>query len=404
MSYDEHPADTAQPPRGFAPATRERHHARVGVEGPKGAGKTRLAIQWAKIIAGQNPVAVIDTEHRRAAAYAPSPVETANSEPGSPPWDFWHHAWSGPFDPVVLVRKAEAAAEAVGPNGVIVIDSLTPFWSGRGGVQDIVDSSPSGWKVGAPVHRDMLEALSRLPCHLIVTIRSKTEHVIEEKDMGGRLVHTARRIGGAPDQRLGIDFEFEMIVTLDTDHLISVTASSCPPDFTMSSVESNYSVDMARAYAAWVESGIERIARADVNKILAQFDLVDDPPERTQIKLDFIAKFGAPDDILAEHAMAAQIWVTERVDAWLAPPEVRPTVAEPNVPAEQPTLPEAPAEDETIPFVGDGLEGRDKADLLHIARTLNVEVDGRWGSARIAAAIREGLPAEASADDEPIPA
>jgi len=141
-----------------------------------------------------------------------------------------------------------------------------------------------------------------------------------------------------------------------------------------------------------------------VNKIFVQFDLVDDPPERTQIKLDFIAKFGAPDDILAEHAMAAQIWVTERVDAWLAPPEVRPTVAEPNVPAEQPTLPEAPAEDETIPFVGDGLEGRDKADLLHIARTLNVEVDGRWGSARIAAAIREGLPAEASADDEPIPA
>jgi hypothetical protein len=403
MSYDEHPADT--PPRGFTPAVRERHHARVGVEGPKGAGKTRLAIQWARIIAGhENPVAVIDTEHRRAAAYAPSQYETASIELGRPPWDFWHHAWTGPFDPVVLVRRAEAAAEAVGPNGVIVIDSLTPFWSGRGGVQDIVDSSPSGWKVGAPVHRDMLEALSRLPCHLIVTIRSKTEHVIEEKDMGGRLVHTARRIGGAPDQRLGIDFEFEMVVTLDTDHLISVTASSCPPDFTLSSAEPSYSIDIAGAYAAWIESGIERIARSDVNKILSQFDRVDDPPERTQIKLDFIDKFGAPDDLLAEHAAAAMSWVNERVEAWLAPPEIRPTIAEPPTPAEQETLPEQPAEEE-IPFVGDGLEGRDKADLLHIARTLGVEVDGRWSAPRLAAAIRENLPAEAAADaEEPVPA
>lgn len=401
MTDTPHPAETAQPPRGFAPAVRERHHARVAVEGPKGAGKSRLALQWARILAGDNPIAAIDTEHRRLAAYAPGPGEQVSENPNMPPWDFWHHGWAGPFDPVALVRKAEAAADAVGPSGVVLIDSLTPFWSGRGGIQDIVDSSPSGWKVGSPVHRDMLDSLSRLPCHLIVTIRSKTEYAIEEKDVGGRVVPTMRRIGGAPDQRLGIDFEFEVIVTVDPDHRFSVTASSCPDNLTLASAEPGYSGDVAQVYAQWIEGGIERIARRDVNAILGQFDLVDDPPERTKMKTDFVAAFGPPDDLLADDAAAAFEWVKERVDAWLAPPEIRPTITEPTGPAEQPTLPDAEAPtDEEVPFVGDGLEGRDKVDLLHIARTLGVEVDGRWGVSRIAAAIRENLPAEAAAEAE----
>jgi hypothetical protein len=126
------------------------------------------------------------------------------------------------------------------------------------------------------------------------------------------------------------------------------------------------------------------------------------------LKLAFVAAFGAPDDLLAEVAAAAFNWVKERVDAWLAPPEIRPTITEPPLAPEQQAFMEELVEainsplpeDEEIPVVGDGLEGRDKADLLHIARTLGVEVDGRWTAARVAAAIREGLPAEAAADDE----
>lgn len=394
-----HPAETPEPPRGFAPAVRERHHARIAVEGPKGAGKSRLALQWASVLAGADGnIAAIDTEHRRLAAYAPAPFQEAEPDPASPPWKFWHHAWSGTFDPVVLVRRSEMAAEAVGPNGVVIIDSLTPFWSGRGGIQDIVDASPSGWKVGAPVHREMLDALSRLPCHLIVTMRSKTEYVIEEKDMGGRLVHAVRRIGGAPDQRLGIDFEFEMIVTLDADHQISVTASACPPEFTLSGVAPSYSVNIAQAYATWIEGGIERIARSDLNAILAQFDLVDEKDERASMKSEFVTLFGAPDDLMAEEAPAALDWVQTRVAAWLAPPEVRPTIAEtPAPPPEQPPLPEAPPE-EPVEDTGDGLAGKPKSELVAIAKTMGVEIDGRWGAARIAEALRLDM-AHAAAEE-----
>lgn len=400
MTDTPHPAETAEPPRGFAPAVRERHHARVAVEGPKGSGKSRLALQWAQYIARGNPVAAIDTEHRRLAAFAPGPDETSGNDPFRPPWDFWHHRWSGPFDPVVLVRRAEAAAEAVGPNGVVVLDSLTPFWSGRGGIQDIVDGSPSGWKVGAPVHRDMLESLSRLPCHLIVTMRSKTEYVVEEKDMGGRIVHVARRIGGAPDQRLGIDFEFEVIVALDPEHRLSVTASSCPPELTLTGIEPGYSGEVAQVYAAWLDDGVERISRRNVETILDGFAQIDDGNERAKLKNDFVGVFGAPDDLLADRATEAMLWVQERVDAWLAPPEIRPTISEPTGPPEQPPLPvvEEAEEEPPVSDVGDGLDKRDKADLIAIAKTMDIEVDGRWGAARIAEAIRWAMSAEVAVD------
>jgi hypothetical protein len=398
VSYDDtpHPADRREPPRGFNVAVRERHFGRVGIEGPKGAGKTRLAIQWARILAGDNPVAVIDTEDRRAAAYAPAPGEAASERHWSPPWEFWHHCWSGPFVPDVLVRRAEMAAEAVGPDGTVVVDSLSPFWSGRGGVQDIVDSSPSGWKVGGPVHRDMLDALGRLPCHLICTMRSKTEWVVEEKDVGGRTVHVVRMLGKEPDQRMGIHFEFEIMLTLDADHHMSATASSCPPEFTVVAAPPTATGAFAEAYATWIGGGIERIARSDVNVILAKFDEVDDRDHRATMKQDFANLFGAPEDILAERAPEAIEWVNARVMEWLAPP-APPSAEPPPVPivAEQPTLPNT--EEEVVVPAGDGLEDRDKADLVRIAQTMGVPIDGRWGAGRIAGAIREFT---AEADDD----
>lgn len=405
MSDIPHPAETADLlPRGFAPAVRERHFARIAVEGPKGAGKTRLMLQWAKAIAGDNPVAVFDTEHRRAAGFAPAPGQSANDNLLEPPWDFWHQNWTGAYDPVVLVRKAEAAAEAVGEGGVICIDSLTPFWSGRGGVQDIVDASPSGWKVGAPVHRDMLDALSRLPCHLIVTMRSKTEWVIEEKDVGGRLMHAARRIGAAPDQRLGIDFEFEVILTVDADHRMTSTASSCPPEFTLVGCDPAQTGLVAQAYYMWITGGVERISRRQMNALFAEFDRVDESAERSRLKNEFLAEFGPPEDILAADARDAIEWVTKQVDAWLAPPpleppEAQPAPSEPDV-IEQPTLPEN-ADD-----TGDLLATKSKDELVNLCRGMGIHFDGRWGPARLVEEIRKTMTRDPDApepdDDEEV--
>jgi len=51
-------------------------------------------------------------------------------------------------------------------------------------------------------------------CHIIATMRSKTEYVIENKD--GR--NQIKKIGMAPVQRQGMEYEFTIVGDLDVDH------------------------------------------------------------------------------------------------------------------------------------------------------------------------------------------
>ena len=64
-------------------------------------------------------------------------------------------------------------------------------------------------------------------CHVIVTMRSKTEYVIEEIDRGGRKTQVPRKIGTAPIQRSGMEYEFTIVGDLDLDHTLIVSKSRC---------------------------------------------------------------------------------------------------------------------------------------------------------------------------------
>ena len=70
----------------------------------------------------------------------------------------------------------------------------------------------------------------RSPCHVIATMRSKTAWVLEDKEnRHGHLVKTPRRIGMAPIQRPGIEFEFTTLLDLDTEtHFARVLKNRCP--------------------------------------------------------------------------------------------------------------------------------------------------------------------------------
>ncbi len=103
---------------------------------------------------------------------------------------------------------------------VIVVDSLSHYWEGEGGTRDIVDAAAArargnsfaGWKEGTPAQNDMIMGLLTAPCHVVVTMRSKTEYVLEERN--GRQV--PRKVGMAPIQRAGL--EYELTVTADLDY------------------------------------------------------------------------------------------------------------------------------------------------------------------------------------------
>lgn len=196
----------------FKPATREASYARIALSGPSGAGKTYTALALATALADK--VAVIDTERGSASKYV-----------GLNGWKF-DTVQPDSFSPKSLVELLGIAAG--GEYGCVIVDSLSHYWMGVDGMLEQADrrakggNSFSGWKEVRPEERRMIDALVAYPGHVIVTMRSKTEFVIEENDRGKKV---PRKVGLKPEQRDGIEYEFDVVGDLDHDNTLTVVKS-----------------------------------------------------------------------------------------------------------------------------------------------------------------------------------
>ena len=200
----------------FKIAQRTQAKLRLAIDGPSGSGKTYSALLVAKGLAGGDlaKVALIDTERGSGSLY---------SDLGSyAVLDF------GPPYTVARFVKAHDAAVAEGYE-VIVIDSLTHFWSGEGGILDAVDkiaaTSPSGnsfaaWKKGTPLQKQFMDTMLASPAHIVATVRSKVEWVIEENEKGKK---APRKVGMAPDQRKDLEYEFTLVLSLSREHIAAAS-------------------------------------------------------------------------------------------------------------------------------------------------------------------------------------
>ena len=198
----------------FQKATKKQARARVALIGPSGSGKTYSALAVATALGGK--VAVIDTEHGSASKYAGDPFDFDVLELAS-------------YSPEVYV-EALAAAEAEGYD-VVVIDSLSHAWMGKDGSLEQKDRASArhgennwtAWREVTPKHNALIEAMLQCRCHLIATMRAKTEYVVERVD--GRSV--PRKVGLAPVQRDGIEYEFDVVGDLNHNHDFVVSKTRC---------------------------------------------------------------------------------------------------------------------------------------------------------------------------------
>lgn len=200
----------------FHPATKSRARSRIALVGPSGSGKTYSALAIAAGLGKR--VAVIDTERGSASKYA--------GLPGMPAFDVLE---LDTFAPETYVA-AIAAAGGAGYD-VLVIDSLSHAWMGKDGALEQVDraakrsqsgNSFAAWRDITPKHNALVDAMLACPCHLIVTMRAKTEYVMETNSRGKQ---EPRKIGLAPIQRDGMEYEFDVVgdITLDHELIISKT-------------------------------------------------------------------------------------------------------------------------------------------------------------------------------------
>ncbi|ARG91433.1 ATP-binding protein [Mycobacterium kansasii] len=196
----------------FKPATRDASYARIALSGPSGSGKTYTALALATALSDK--VAVVDTERGSASKYV-----------GLNGWQF-DTTTPDRFSPKSLVDLLGEAAGA--EYGCVVIDSLSHYWMGVDGMLEQADrhavrgNTFAGWKEVRPDERRMIDALVSYPGHVVVTMRSKTEYVIEENDKGKK---TPRKVGMKPEQREGIEYEFDVVGDLDHDNTLTIVKS-----------------------------------------------------------------------------------------------------------------------------------------------------------------------------------
>lgn len=200
----------------FKPATRRKTRLRMALDGPAGSGKTYTALRFAHALGAR--IAVIDTEAGSASKYI-------GESPDGQPWRF-DVCELRDFAPTAYTDAIQAAGQA--GYDVLVIDSLTHAWQGPGGALEIVDrkggSKFTAWKDVTPMHNRMVDAILRSPCHVIVTMRSKMEYVLEADEKGKQV---PRKVGMGPIQRQGMEYEFDLVCDLDWTHTLTVGKSRC---------------------------------------------------------------------------------------------------------------------------------------------------------------------------------
>ena len=203
----------------FTKATKKRSKARVAIDGPSGSGKTYTSLIAATVLAQGGKIAVIDTERGSASLY-------------SDKFNFDVLELVDTFS-LQLYIDAIMAAEDAGYS-VIVIDSLSHAWEGEGGALDMVDRaakrSQSGnsymaWKDVTPLQRKLVDTMLKSKSHIIATMRSKMDYVQEKDERTGKT--TIRKVGMAPIQRQGMEYEFTIVADMDIDHNLMVSKSRC---------------------------------------------------------------------------------------------------------------------------------------------------------------------------------
>lgn len=203
----------------FQRATKRAAKLRLSIAGPSGAGKTYTALTLATALVPGGRVAVIDTEHGSASKYADL-------------FEFDVLELAAPFHPDRFTEAIGAAASA--GYDVAVVDSLSHAWNGSGGLLEIVDqiaarmktsNTFAAWKDATPIHNRLVESMIAAPLHIVATMRSKQEYVIEEDNRGRK---SPRKLGMAPVQRDGMEYEFDLFAEMDMQNRMLVQKSRCP--------------------------------------------------------------------------------------------------------------------------------------------------------------------------------
>lgn len=186
-------------------AERKQAKLRIGLSAPSGAGKTYSALLLARGLASDwDKVAIIDTESGSGELY---------SNLG----EYNVRQLEAPYTPERYIEAIKECEEA--GMEVIIIDSISHEWDGKGGCLEINESIAqskfrgntwSAWSETTPRHQRFIEAIITSKCHVITCVRNKIDTVMTEDKK-------VKKVGIKEITREGMEYELTLNFNIDRD-------------------------------------------------------------------------------------------------------------------------------------------------------------------------------------------
>lgn len=197
----------------FKKASKKKQKLRLAIFGASGSGKTKSALRIAVGIANtlKKRIAVIDSEYESASLYADE-------------YDFDTVSLEGDKSIETYTKYLKEVSNN-NEYGVVIIDSLSHAWKELlEDVEKLAKTKYNGntfraWGEGTPKQQKLIHAILSCKCHVIATMRSKTEWVMES-DNNGKPKPT--RVGLTPEQGKGIEYEFTMLMEITPEHYANI--------------------------------------------------------------------------------------------------------------------------------------------------------------------------------------
>ncbi len=225
----------------FQRAERKKAKLRLALCGPAGSGKTYSSLLIAQGLGGK--IAMIDTENGSGELYSNlCEYDVATLTPPYTPQRY-----------IDLIKEAEKTYS------VIIIDSLSHAWAGEGGVLDIQGKAADAeknsyiaWRKVTPLHNRLVDTILQSPAHIIACMRSKMAYELVENEKGKKV---PQKLGMAPVQREGMEYEFTVVMDLTVETHIATTTKDRTGIF-----DGKYmtpSIESGKTLLAWLDGGVE---------------------------------------------------------------------------------------------------------------------------------------------------
>ncbi len=279
----------------FQPAVKTQARARIALQGPPGFGKTLTSLKMAGYFLEQlratgqagAGIALIDTEGFSASQYA--------GDPDVPPFDVLPMPYPGakypnhhPLNYLAAIEAAEAAGYSI-----LIIDSLTHEWNGKGGALELVDmykmqskshdAYTQGWSKVTPWHRSLVEKILSSPLHIFATMRTSNEYIVTD--------HGPKKIGLAPEQRKGMEYEFTVVFDFLERAKMRVDKTRCKA--LGDGVWTEPGGDVAEVLWTWLSSGEGENYQAEIMGKIAEAAAQQksaDPTGDTKTYMDLVTE------------------------------------------------------------------------------------------------------------------